>query len=121
MGTTGNPVLFTACPRLGADLGLRKTTMKRLPVYLLAVLATPVMAWGLNDDGGSYSSMPGNTRINEQQIGNFTYGSGQIGGESYRSTTQRIGDFEYKNGSIGGRSFNCTTTHIGSQAYTNCN
>ena len=93
--------------------------MKRLPVYLLAVLATPVMAWGLNYDDDTGNSF-GSTNISEQRLGSFTYGSGQIGGQNYNSFSQRLGDFEYKSGQIGSKSFNCTTQYLGKQAYTNC-
>lgn len=93
--------------------------MKRLPLYLLTLLATPVMALGFNDFEDAYNRS-GPTNINQSQIGNFTYGSGQIDGKNYNSTSQRIGNFEYQNGRIGSQSFNCTTQYIGSQAYTNC-
>ncbi|MFZ1535862.1 MAG: hypothetical protein WAT23_00525 [Chromatiaceae bacterium] len=95
--------------------------MKRLPLYLLALLASPVMAFGLNDDPNAFRNNFGSTNINEQRFENITYGSGRIGGETYNSTTQRFGNLEYQNGRIGNRNFNCTTQHLGGQTYTNCN
>ncbi len=74
--------------------------MKRLPLYLLTLLATPVMALGFNNFDDSYNSSDP-TNINKYQIGDFTYGTGRIGGENYNSTSHRIGNFEYQNGRIG--------------------
>ncbi|KAA6182741.1 hypothetical protein F2Q65_17365 [Thiohalocapsa marina] len=93
--------------------------MKQAIVFCAAVcLSTTAWGWQTADDSNPFD---GATSINEQRIGDFTYGSGQIGGERYDSTRQRIGNFEYENGRIGTRNYNCTTQYIGAQAYTNCN
>lgn len=89
----------------------------RMILLLVTLLATSTaLAWN-NSFSNPYNS---GTRIQEQQLGNFGFGSGTIGGQPYSSTRHRLGSFEFESGRIGSHSYNCTTHTMGSFVNTTC-